>query len=272
MAFSAPITAVTGATFTAAQFNTSVRDNVNALWVGTTAGDIDYYSSAVAKTRVGVGTAYQLLKSTGTAPAWEALANMTANTGVVASQAAGDVFYATSATALARLAKPAGLGLLQNSTAGTPSFLTGGDAYQVLRKNSANTGYEFAVAAGLHKIGTVDFAPGGQSFAGTWADITSASLNLVTSVTCTIVVMAGVTGYNGTTGRSFYVRAMVAGVGDAAGDRIFNGGALRNEAIPYIYMTTGVAAGTITCKMQCQADSDPNVVERGRMIAMAFAE
>lgn len=70
MAFTSPMTAVTGATFTAAQFNTNVRDNLNAIWVGTTAGDMDYYSGASAKTRVAIGSAYTFWKSNGSAPAW----------------------------------------------------------------------------------------------------------------------------------------------------------------------------------------------------------
>jgi hypothetical protein len=56
---------------------------------------------------------------------------------------AGDLAYATGATTLTRLASPSGAGLLQHS--GTaPSWLSGGNALQVLRKNSANNGYEFA--------------------------------------------------------------------------------------------------------------------------------
>lgn len=70
MAFTSPMTAVTGATFTAAQFNTNVRDNLNAIWVGTTAGDIDYYTSATAKSRLGIGTSGRRLKSDGSVPSW----------------------------------------------------------------------------------------------------------------------------------------------------------------------------------------------------------
>ena len=55
------MTAVTGATFTAAQFNTNVRDNLNAIWVGTTAGDIDYYSGATTKARLAKPAALSML-------------------------------------------------------------------------------------------------------------------------------------------------------------------------------------------------------------------
>jgi hypothetical protein len=73
MAFSAPFTAVSGAVFTAAQWNTSGRDNINALWPGTTAGDVDYYSSATAKTRIPIGIAGTWLGSDASTPAWRPL-------------------------------------------------------------------------------------------------------------------------------------------------------------------------------------------------------
>lgn len=73
MAFTSPLTAVSGATFTAAQFNTNVRDNLNAIWVGTTAGDMDYYSSSTAKSRVAIGANGSYLSSNGSAPGWTLL-------------------------------------------------------------------------------------------------------------------------------------------------------------------------------------------------------
>lgn len=73
MAFNNGFTAVTGATYTAAQYNTYVRDNFTAIWVGTTAGDIDYYTSATAKTRLAIGASGYYLTSTGSSPAWTSL-------------------------------------------------------------------------------------------------------------------------------------------------------------------------------------------------------
>lgn len=169
--------------------------------------------------------------------------------------AAGDISYAAGATSLAKLAKPSVDSVLKNTSAGTPSWL----ALTQLK-------------GALHDIDLVDFNPGGQSFASTWADITGATLTLTPAVTCTIVVLAVVTGYNGTGGRSFYYRAMVDGVADGAANLPFNGGAARNEGLPYIYRATGVAPGSRVVKLQCQADTNPNVVERGRLIAAAFVE
>lgn len=70
MAFNNTFTAVVGATYTAAQYNTYVRDNFTAIWVGTTAGDMEYYTSSSAKARVAIGTAGQILMSNGSAPVW----------------------------------------------------------------------------------------------------------------------------------------------------------------------------------------------------------
>lgn len=72
MSFDNSYTAVTGATYQAADYNTYVKSNLNALWVGSAAGDMDYYSSATAKTRLPKGTALQVLRmnSGATAPEW----------------------------------------------------------------------------------------------------------------------------------------------------------------------------------------------------------
>jgi hypothetical protein len=172
--------------------------------------------------------------------------------------AAGDISYAAGATSLAKLAKPSVDSVLKNTSSGVPSWL----ALTQLK-------------GALHAIGTVDFAPGGQSFASTWADITGATLTLTLAVTCTVVVMAQITGYNPTTGNAFIVRGMVDGTGDAAPNQVFNGGsstAARNEALGYIYRATGITAGSRIVKMQCQANGSTNYVERGRLIALAFAE
>lgn len=74
MAFDNSFTAVTGATLAAGDWNTAVKGNWTASWVGTTAGDIDYYSSATAKSRLALGAAHTFLKSEGgSAPLYGAL-------------------------------------------------------------------------------------------------------------------------------------------------------------------------------------------------------
>ncbi len=78
MAYTAGFTAITGATFTAAQYNTNVRDNFSAIWAYTTAGDIVYASSATALARLGIGASGKYLKSTGSAPSWADLTTVNA--------------------------------------------------------------------------------------------------------------------------------------------------------------------------------------------------
>lgn len=51
----------------------SVDTTVKALSPGTTAGDIDYYTSSTAKSRIGIGTSGQVLTVSGGVPAWSTL-------------------------------------------------------------------------------------------------------------------------------------------------------------------------------------------------------
>ena len=71
MAFDNSYTAVTGATYTASDYNTYTKGNFSAVWVGTTAGDLDYYTSATAKSRLAL-TAGGVLVAGASAPQWEA--------------------------------------------------------------------------------------------------------------------------------------------------------------------------------------------------------
>lgn len=128
------------------------------------------------------------------------------------------------------------------------------------------------IAGLLHTKNVANFSPGGQAFSSTWADITGATLNLTLSYTCTIMVKADVAGYNAITGRRFSIRAMVNGTADASPGNIYNGGQARNESLHYEYYATGVPSGTRTVKLQCQADTDPNYVDAGRLEAFAFVE
>lgn len=72
MAFDNSFLAVTAATYTAAQYNTYTRGNLNEIWKYTTAGDIVYATSATALSRLAIGAANSVLTSSGTAPQWTA--------------------------------------------------------------------------------------------------------------------------------------------------------------------------------------------------------
>ena len=72
MSFSTPYTFTALELLTAAKMN-AIQDNISAIWVGTTAGDTDYYTSATAKQRVAIGGAGALQIVSGAAPAWLAI-------------------------------------------------------------------------------------------------------------------------------------------------------------------------------------------------------
>jgi len=74
----------------------SIDTSVKSLNAGTTAGDLDYYTSATAKTRVAIGTSGQSLTVVGGVPAWAA-----SPTSVLTAK--GDVLTATAANTIARL-------------------------------------------------------------------------------------------------------------------------------------------------------------------------
>ena len=48
----------------------SIDTSVKSLNAGTTAGDLDYYTSATTKARIGIGTNGQVLISNGSTPSW----------------------------------------------------------------------------------------------------------------------------------------------------------------------------------------------------------
>ena len=152
MAYTSGFTAVTGATFLASQYNTYVRDNLSALWVFTTAGDLIYATSSTTAARLGIGSSNDILRTTGGVPAWVSLVNLLQAAPMVASQATADLFYASSSTAIARLAKGTALQYLRLNAGNTaPEWATLPanelptivNAFQGLRINSAVSGVEW---------------------------------------------------------------------------------------------------------------------------------
>jgi hypothetical protein len=51
----------------------SIDTSVKSLSPGTTAGDLDYYTSSTAKARIGIGTNGQVLTSNGSTPSWQTI-------------------------------------------------------------------------------------------------------------------------------------------------------------------------------------------------------
>ena len=73
MAFSSMTARAASYVVTAANDWNVMVANFDAIWVGTTGGDMDYYSSSTAKTRVPIGAAFTFLRSNGSVPAWLSL-------------------------------------------------------------------------------------------------------------------------------------------------------------------------------------------------------
>ena len=71
----------------------SVDTTVKALSPGTTAGDVDYYTSSTAKARLGIGTTGQVLTVSGGVPSWQ-----TASSGSMTSIATGSLSGVSSVT------------------------------------------------------------------------------------------------------------------------------------------------------------------------------
>ena len=74
MAFTTVPTVATGDLWSAAQHNTYIKDNFAAVWVGSAAGDIDYYTAATTKTRLAAVNGGMLISSA-SAPSWLPMGN-----------------------------------------------------------------------------------------------------------------------------------------------------------------------------------------------------
>lgn len=206
MAFTSPITAVTGNTILDTDWNGSMRDNLKALWPFLQAGDLA---------------------------------------------------YAASPTALARLAAPSVPSILKGTSA---------PAFSWLPLNSI---------VALHDKKTVDFAHDQEISGSSWVDITGAAVTLILTTTCTVIVLACITGYNTTTGDNFIYSTYVDGVIDpAAGYGSVNttGSAARNEACPLVTYATGITSGSRIVKLVGKGGGATNHYTQGRLIALAFVE
>jgi hypothetical protein len=119
--YTEPPAVVTGQTMTATNWNSWVRTNFQAVWVWTTAGDLAYASAANQLSRLGIGAANRVLKSTGSAPIWDTMATLLQTVAMVTSQASGDLFYANGASSIARLGIGAA-GKILRSTGSAPAW------------------------------------------------------------------------------------------------------------------------------------------------------
>ena len=195
----------TGDWITAGWVNTYVGGNAAAIWVGTTAGDMDYYISSVEK---------------------------------------------------ARLGKPSVDSILKNTNGGTPTWL----ALDAIPKI-------------IHAEVSVYFTGEHTTAPSAYVDKTGATVNIVTTRTCTIRLLAEGHIACGTAGSRTTVRGVIGGVADPENESTFPWtSATYYVPFSYLYKRTGVAAGTTTCKLQFKSGGGTAYMESGRIFVEALAE
>lgn len=166
--------AITGQTLSAADWNTQVRDNINGIWVLTTAGDMLYATGAGAAARlplVAGGTMY----GGASAPAWLPLV-------------AGGLMYG-GASAPAWLTKVTG-GVVYGG-ASAPAYSATGAKNAFLRADGSN-GVEFVSplyrrqgghATILTSPGTTNYSPTGLVMQSGYINVTVAGFNASVAIT-----------------------------------------------------------------------------------------
>ena len=173
----------------------------------------------------------------------------------------GQLAYSVSPNgALSRLSKPSVDSVLKNTSAGVPSWL----ALNQLK-------------GALHASAKVDFYPNGQTTtSASYVDVTGGTVNIVTTVTCTILMYSYGMIANGTIGISTHVRGVIGGTADTPTNSLALPYTSQGNYVPYgyLYRRTGVAAGTIACKMQFRTGNAANTAyyDAGAIIALAFVD
>lgn len=169
----------------------------------------------------------------------------------------GDTVYATSSTTLAARIK---------GSAGAVRYSTGSVPAWTAKKSTVGM---------FHDWQTADFS-NDQDFKTSWEDVTGSSVTLTLTVTCTVVIIATVTGYNKRATNNLYpfeIRGVIDGVADAA-NKPYNRSQnpARNEAMGYIYYSSGITSGSRIAKLQSDYNSDWNHITQGRIIAFALVD
>lgn len=182
--------------------------------------------------------------------AYDDLVNLAAQSALqalVSGQAAGDMFYASSATALARKAK--------------------GTAGQVLRMNSGATAPEW----GSSKISGSFTVASLSSLAETaWTDIAGATVDVTALGISTLMAFASfeVVKY---IGGSVYFRWMIDGTAQPQSKFEYHVGSISHPA-SVIGIKINVPAGTITCKLQYYVSDNAASFQNILGIVLGFAE
>ena len=229
MSYTQVPTYTTNQLITASHANTYWRDNINALWPFTNAGDIAFASDADDLVRLAIGAAGSMLKvnAGATAPEWLGLGT------------AGSILKADATS-------PAWLGI--------------GSAGQVLRVNSAGTSPEWG--AGGIKLYTFTRTGELTTTSKTYVDITNASVDVDVILTSSILMITSFSSaIIGSSSNTLVVAANIGGnvvstihnTGIGTGDK-YKPGAL-------VGWKTGVEAGTVTCKLQWSVGGDTGYIK-----------
>ncbi len=167
---------------------------------------------------------------------------------------AGDVVYASSASALARLAA--------------------GAENQVLKVASGLP--VWGNVPGLIDIQIAKSTAEKQYTTSTWEDHPGLSITLTLPRTSTILMLSTVTGYVTTAavGYKMSIRGVIDGTADSGLD--FNGSAnpARNEALPYVWFRKGILSGSRVIKIQCKEGQSgvDTYITTGRLVVLVFGE
>ena len=149
-----PSTATTGVVTLAGTLNTSSGGTGLTTF---TAGDLPYYATGTALSKLGIGTNGQLLTSSGTAPQWTSGSSITVGIATnLAGGAAGSVPY--------------------QSGASTTTFLSVGTANQVLTSSGTAPQWSSAITVtGVTDSGNLTFTGTGNRITGDFSNATRTS-------------------------------------------------------------------------------------------------
>jgi hypothetical protein len=80
--------------------------------------------------------------------------------------------------------------------------------------------------------------------------MTGATVDIVTTTTCTIIIRAHIAIAISTVGHGAKMRGSIGGTSDSDVDNYGQTGLTTYHSVPYTFYRTGIAAGTITCLMR----------------------
>jgi hypothetical protein len=243
-------------------------------------GDIMYYSSGTAMSKLTIGTANQIMTSSGTAPQWTTL------TGVAVTTFSAGTTGFTPSTATSGAITLAGTLATTNGGTGLTSFTSGGAVYAT--STSALTTGTLPVTAGGTGLttltaGYIPYGNGTSAFASS-ANLTFSGTTLTlqngyyeaydpTDSTSAGVGMRFYTNGGGTKTENGRLTVSQNATGSSVGNMLFatnNGTALATRAT-----LTGVAASSITSMLQTAGSSSvsafktPNIAEVDTISATA---